>query len=85
MVSQMKLINPVHLMQPSVALNADLHALVNNADFPSDVTYLVMFIIVQSTSSNIPLCKMAVAGKWIWKEEISELQQTTTKPQQQQQ
>lgn len=75
MVSQMKLINPIHLMQPSVALNVHLHALVINADFPSDVTYLVMYIIVQSTSSNILLCKMTVAGKWIWMEEISELQQ----------
>jgi hypothetical protein len=55
---------------------------VNNADFSSDITYLVTFTAVQSTYINILLCKMAVGSKWIWTEEISEpqqkQQQTTT-------
>jgi hypothetical protein len=68
----------IHLMQPSFALKVYLHALVKNADFPSDVTYLAIFIIVQSTYSNILLCKMAVPSKWIWTEEISKQQQQTT-------
>jgi hypothetical protein len=60
----------VHLMQqlPCV-LKVYLHALVNNADYPFNVTYLVIFTIVQSTYSKILLCKMADASKWIWTEE----------------
>jgi len=46
MVSQM---HTIHLMQQSFALTVYLHALVNNADFPSHITYLAIFITVQST------------------------------------
>jgi len=62
-------------MQLPCALKVYLHALVNNADFPLYVTYLAIFISVQSTYNNI-LCKMADASKWIRMDEISKLQQT---------
>ena len=45
LVSQM---HTIHLMQQSFALMVYLHALVNNADFPSHITYLAIFITVQS-------------------------------------
>jgi hypothetical protein len=63
-----------HLMQLPCVLKVYL---VNNVDYPFDVTYLAIFTIVKSTYSNILLCKMADASKRIWTEEISKLKQQT--------